>query len=62
MTAFMRAMGVPMTRDKYIEMNWMGTKKGPLSAEEEAEMPEEFQRAQEPVAPWSAIEPTEAKK
>lgn len=41
--AYMRKHGVPLTRKKYLEMAYLGRPPAELSAEEDAELPEEFQ-------------------
>ena len=34
---------IPLTRENYLDLTYMGDVPGELSAEEEAELPEEFQ-------------------
>jgi len=42
---YMKSKNIPITRDNYIQINWMNSwdPKKPLPAELEAEMPEELQ-------------------
>lgn len=39
----MKESGIPMTRENYLELAYMGDPPEKLSAEEEADLPEEFQ-------------------
>jgi hypothetical protein len=38
----MRDRGIPITRENYIEMNWMGDPPEPWTAEDEDQLPEEL--------------------
>lgn len=40
---YMKKYGLPLTREKYLEMAYLGKPPTQLSAEEEAEIPEQFQ-------------------
>jgi hypothetical protein len=40
---YMKKHNVPLTRDKYLELAYFGNPPEELSAEQEAELPEEFQ-------------------
>lgn len=42
---YMKENNIPLTRENYIEINWMGDYKAdePLPAELEAELPKQFQ-------------------
>lgn len=40
---FMEEQNIPATRENYLEVAYMGTPPDELSAEEEAELPEQFQ-------------------
>lgn len=42
---YMKEANIPITRDNYVELNWMGDydPKQPLPAELESEIPEELQ-------------------
>jgi hypothetical protein len=57
--ALMRALKVPLTRQKYMELNYMGKPPAELSPEEEAALPAEFQK-KDGVEPMGEIagEPT----
>jgi hypothetical protein len=43
--AYMIKNGLPLTREKWISMNYMGRPPAEWTAEHEAEVPEPFQRA-----------------
>src|SRR5215471_10816462 len=40
---WMKRMGVPLTRENYLDVAYLGNPPEELSAEEESELPEEFQ-------------------
>jgi len=40
---YMKEHNLPLTREKYLELAYFGNPPEQLSAEEEAELPEEFQ-------------------
>ncbi len=43
---YMKKHDVPMTRENYLELAYLGNPPSSLSAEEESELPEEFQTKQ----------------
>lgn len=46
----MKKIGVPLTRENYLDFAYLGNPPDELSAEEEAEIPEELQ-SEEPAEP-----------
>jgi len=44
---FMKEHNIPLTRENYLDVAYLGNPPGELSAEEEAELPEEFQQHSE---------------
>ena len=43
---YMKKNGVPLTRENYLDYAYLGNPPAQLSAEEEAELPEELQRTE----------------
>ena len=43
---YMKKNGVPLTRENYLDYAYLGNPPSQLSAEEEAELPEELQRTE----------------
>jgi hypothetical protein len=43
----MKSMGIPLTRENYLDLAYLGNPPEELSAEEEAELPEMFQDGEE---------------
>lgn len=41
---FMKQNGIPMTREDYLEIAYMGNPPAELDAEEEAQLPEQFRK------------------
>ena len=52
--AYMKANGAPLTREKYLEYAYFGNPPKELSAEEESQLPEQFQN-QQPEAGLEAL-------